>query len=86
MLRFENETGIQLLLSWDLLGLWQLISVDGLGVWDTCVSDIYSKVGRRTLISFTILYQFRFYITEEVLESPCVVDIIDRVADGCFVS
>ena len=43
-------------------------------------------VGRMMLIPFTIFYQFRFYIAEEVLESPCVVDIVDRVADGCFVS
>ena len=33
-----------------------------------------------------ILYKFRFYISEYVLESASVVDIVDGVADGCFVS
>ena len=40
------------------------------------------EVGCRTLISFNILYQFCFYISEEVLEPSCAINIIDCVADN----
>ncbi len=37
------------------------------------------------LFSLVILNKFRFYISEYVLESASVVDIVDGVADGFFV-